>query len=205
MYASPSGIYTLYNDALPPRFPLELTFVSSFITSFHYEAGGANLSSLPFSYGLLSRGLDTSVSNNPLIRQWWTIHLVCKAANLPIHWAEPSAVIRRPTLMISASGSNPLERCTKYTLILQVIQLMNDPGPEALADPTLIMLRELHLGGTVGRLAKSETTTQEKVCCPNAARSLHFQSECDYNTWEKWAVTAAPWRTLQQHSHVKGK
>lgn len=87
--------------------------------------------------------------------------------------------------MISASGSNPLERCSKYTLILQVIQLMNDPGPEALADPTLIMLRELHLGGTVGRLAKSETTTQEKVCCPNVAHSLQFQSERDHNTWGK--------------------
>lgn len=131
-----------------------------FCQQFHYfalhrEAGGANLSSLPFSYGLLSGGLDTSVSNNPLIRQWWTIHLVCKAANLPIHWAEPSAVIRRPTLMISASGSNPLEHSSKCTLILQVIQLMNDPGPEAVADPTLIMLREPHLGGTVGPLANS--------------------------------------------------
>lgn len=49
--------------------------------------------------------------------------------------------------MISASGSNPLERRSKRTLILRVIQLMNDPGPEALADPTLIMLREPHLGG----------------------------------------------------------
>lgn len=52
--------------------------------------------------------------------------------------------------MISASGSNPLERCSKCTLILRVIQLMNDPGPEALADPTLIMLREPHLGGAGG-------------------------------------------------------
>lgn len=117
-----------------------------------YQAGGANLSSLPFSYGLLSGGLDTSVSNNPLIRQWWTVHLVCKAANLPIHRVESSAVIRRPTLMISASGSNPLERCSKSALILRVIQLMNNPGPEALADPTLIMLREPHLGGTGGTL-----------------------------------------------------
>lgn len=53
--------------------------------------------------------------------------------------------------MISASGSNPLERCSKCTLILRVIQLMNDPGPEALADPTLIMLREPHLGDTEGQ------------------------------------------------------
>lgn len=52
--------------------------------------------------------------------------------------------------MISASGSNPLERRSKCTLILRVIQLMNDPGPEALADPTLIMLREPHLGDTEG-------------------------------------------------------
>ncbi|KAK2893647.1 hypothetical protein Q8A73_016131 [Channa argus] len=64
--------------------------------------------------------------------------------------------------MISASGSNPLERCSKCTLILQVIQLMNDPGTEALTDPTLIMLREPHLGGTVGRLANTGTMTQEK-------------------------------------------
>lgn len=78
--------------------------------------------------------------------------------------------------MISASGSNPLERCSKCTLILQVIQLMNDPGPEALADPTLIMLRELHLGGTVGHLANSGTTTQEKACCPNVAHSMQFQN-----------------------------
>lgn len=49
--------------------------------------------------------------------------------------------------MISASGSNPLERRGECTLILRVIHLMNDPGPEALADPTLIMLREPHLGG----------------------------------------------------------
>lgn len=54
--------------------------------------------------------------------------------------------------MISASGSNPLERCSWSALILRVIQLMNDPGPEALADPTLIMLREPHLGGTEGTL-----------------------------------------------------
>lgn len=52
--------------------------------------------------------------------------------------------------MISASGSNPLKRCSKSTLILRVIQLMNDPGPEALADSTLIMLREPHLGVTRG-------------------------------------------------------
>lgn len=52
--------------------------------------------------------------------------------------------------MISASGSNPLERAGEGALILPVIRLMNDPGPEALADPTLIML---HLGGTGGRLA----------------------------------------------------
>lgn len=31
-----------------------------------------------------------------------------------------------------------------------VIRLMNDPGPEALEDPTLIMLREPHLGGARG-------------------------------------------------------
>lgn len=80
--------------------------------------------------------------------------------------------------MISASGSNPLERCSKYTLILWVIQLMNDPGPEALADPTLIMLREPHLGGTRGRLANSGTTTQEKVCGPQAACSTQLQSKC---------------------------
>lgn len=49
--------------------------------------------------------------------------------------------------MISASGSNPLERTGEGTLILLVIRLMDDPGPEALADPTLIML---HLGGTGG-------------------------------------------------------
>lgn len=49
--------------------------------------------------------------------------------------------------MISASGSNPLERRGECTFILRVIQLMNDPGPPALADPTLIMLREPHLGG----------------------------------------------------------
>ena len=73
--------------------------------------------------------------------------------------------------MISASGSNPLERYSKCTLILQVIQLMNDPGPEALADPTLIMLREPHLGGTGGRLANSGTETQETACGPRAARS----------------------------------
>lgn len=73
--------------------------------------------------------------------------------------------------MISASGSNPLERYSKCTLILQVIQLMNDPGPEALADPTLIMLREPHLGGTGGRLAYSGTETQETACGPRAARS----------------------------------
>lgn len=54
--------------------------------------------------------------------------------------------------MISASGSNPLERAGEGTLILLVIRLMNDPGPEALADPTLIMLQEPHLGGTGGRL-----------------------------------------------------
>lgn len=71
--------------------------------------------------------------------------------------------------MISASGSNPLERCSKYTLILRVIQLMNDPGPEALADPTLIMLREPHLAGTRGRLANSGTPTQEKDRGPQAA------------------------------------
>ncbi len=71
--------------------------------------------------------------------------------------------------MISASGSNPLERCSKRTLILQVIQLMNDPGPEALADPTLIMLREPHLGGTGGRLANSGTANPEKACGPQAA------------------------------------
>lgn len=52
--------------------------------------------------------------------------------------------------MISASGSNPLERASEGTLILLVIRLMNDPGPEALADPTLIMLQEPHLGGTGG-------------------------------------------------------
>lgn len=78
--------------------------------------------------------------------------------------------------MISASGSNPLERCSKCTLILRVIQLMNDPGPEALADPTLIMLREPHLGGTGGRLANSGTTTQEKACGPQAARSTQLLS-----------------------------
>lgn len=78
--------------------------------------------------------------------------------------------------MISASGSNPLERCSKCTLILRVIQLMNDPGPEALADPTLIMLREPHLGGTGGRLANSGTTTQEKACGLQAAHSMQLQS-----------------------------
>lgn len=55
--------------------------------------------------------------------------------------------------MISASGSNPLEHCSKCTLILPVIQLMNDPGLEALADPTLIMLREPHLEGSGGDAA----------------------------------------------------
>lgn len=49
--------------------------------------------------------------------------------------------------MIPASGSNPLARRDECTLILRVIHLMNDPGPEALADPTLIMLWEPHLGG----------------------------------------------------------
>lgn len=55
--------------------------------------------------------------------------------------------------MISASGSNLLEHCSERTLILWVIQLMNDSGPKALADPTLIMLREPHLGGARGSLA----------------------------------------------------
>lgn len=73
--------------------------------------------------------------------------------------------------MISASGSNPLERCGKCILISRVIQLMNDPGPEALADPTLIMLREPHLGAAGGRLANPETTTQETACGPPEARS----------------------------------
>lgn len=63
--------------------------------------------------------------------------------------------------MISASGSNPLERCSKRTFILQVIQLMNDPLPEALADPTLIILKEPNLQGTRGRLANSGAATQE--------------------------------------------
>lgn len=58
--------------------------------------------------------------------------------------------------MISASGSDPLERRGKCTLILRVIQLMNDPGPEALADPTLIMLREPHLGGAGGDASLAE-------------------------------------------------
>lgn len=55
--------------------------------------------------------------------------------------------------MISASGSNPLERAGEGTLILLVIRLMDDPGPEALADPTLIIPPEPHLGGSGGRLA----------------------------------------------------
>lgn len=58
--------------------------------------------------------------------------------------------------MTSASGSDPLERRGKCTLILWVIQLMNDPGPEALADPTLIMLREPHLGGAGGDASLAE-------------------------------------------------
>lgn len=78
--------------------------------------------------------------------------------------------------MISASGSNPLEHGSKCTLILRVIQLMNDPGPEALADPTLIMLREPHLGGTGGRLANSGTAAPESACGPPAARSKQLQS-----------------------------
>lgn len=78
--------------------------------------------------------------------------------------------------MISASGSNPLERCSKCTLILWVIQLMNDPAPEALADPTLIMLREPHLEGARGCLANSGTATRENACGPHAARSTQLQS-----------------------------
>lgn len=80
--------------------------------------------------------------------------------------------------MISASGSNPLERCSKCTLILWVIQLMNDPAPEALADPTLIMLREPHLGGTTGCLANSGATTQER------ARGPH-EVQITVMSWEK--------------------
>lgn len=49
--------------------------------------------------------------------------------------------------MISASGSNPLQRYCGATLILWVIRVMNDPRLEVLADFTLIMLRVLHLGG----------------------------------------------------------
>lgn len=58
--------------------------------------------------------------------------------------------------MISASGSDPLERGGKGTLILWVIQLMNDLDPETLADPTLIMLREPHLGGHLPSMKESE-------------------------------------------------
>lgn len=49
--------------------------------------------------------------------------------------------------MISASGSDPLEHGGEGTFILWAVQLMNDLDPEALADPTFIMLREPHLGG----------------------------------------------------------
>jgi len=53
--------------------------------------------------------------------------------------------------MISASGSDPLELPRRRRLHINLArrsQLMNDPpGPEALADPTLIMLREAPGGG----------------------------------------------------------
>lgn len=66
--------------------------------------------------------------------------------------------------MITASGSNPLKRCCcNCTLILQVIQLMNDPGVEALADPTLIMLREPHLAATGGLLKNSDSGEADAV------------------------------------------
>lgn len=59
-----------------------------------------------------------------------------------------SAALRRrleAALTSSASGSHPPERAGEATFILWVIQLMNDLHPQALADPTLIMLREPHL------------------------------------------------------------
>ena len=64
---------------------------------------------------------------------------------------------------------------------------MNDPGPEALADPTLIMLREPHLGGTGGRLANSGTAAPESACGPPAARSKQLQSWVTVAPWEKGA------------------
>lgn len=111
--------------------------------------------------------------------------------------------------MISASGSNPLERCSKCTLILQVIQLMNDPGPEALADPTLIMLREPHLGGTGGHLANSGTRTQEKACGPRAARSMQLQPSRHCNTLGKVSLYSKSMEDIiagtDIHSTICGK
>lgn len=67
----------------------------------------------------------------------------------------PFAVAAKPTLMISASGSNPLQCYRGATLILWVIRLMNEPELEVLVDSTLIMLRVLHLGGARGLFADS--------------------------------------------------
>ena len=100
----------------------------------------------------------------------------------------PTAVVRRPVLMISASGSNPLQRCSEGTLILRVIRLMNDPGLEALADPTLIMLREPHLGGAGGHLADSGMGLRSCSCSPTGSSHHSFS-----------AGFRAPWKRGLRH------
>lgn len=97
--------------------------------------------------------------------------------------------------MISASGSNPLERCSQCTLILRVIRLMNDPGPKTLADPTLIMLREPHLESTRGCLANSGTKSRWKSCALRRHLNPHcYSPRVTATSWE----CPSPQRTFQQ-------
>lgn len=81
---------------------------------------------------------------------------------------------------------------------------MNDPGPEVLADPTLIMLRDPHLGGTRD-IANSGTTIWEhahgrQAACPtqNRPRRLHE------STQDVTAQTGTNWGKIQNlMSHQK--
>lgn len=58
---------------------------------------------------------------------------------------------------------------------------MNDPGPEVLADPSLIMLRDPHLGGTRD-IANSGSTIWEHAhggrgACPMQNQRFHGSTQ----------------------------
>lgn len=98
--------------------------------------------------------------------------------------------------MISASGSNPLERCSGRTLILRVIHLMNDPGPEAVADPALIMPREPHLEAPGGRRLSQEQRVRREPAVRGPPRSTQLRSGSPESLGKSGAFAATPWRTL---------